>query len=124
MVIQNLNINSQLKIKISGKSYKNIQIYPESWFNIDIVNEWKKGPFRDSYSESKFSGENSPFNLIPKSIHLIYQPSVTFYLNKDDKNLIESKSSSSFGFNFGFISFNQGSSKTSVESTERNDLFN
>eukprot|EP00817_Percolomonadidae_sp_ATCC50343_P003930 CAMPEP_0117425430 /NCGR_PEP_ID=MMETSP0758-20121206/5686_1 /TAXON_ID=63605 /ORGANISM="Percolomonas cosmopolitus, Strain AE-1 (ATCC 50343)" /LENGTH=408 /DNA_ID=CAMNT_0005209875 /DNA_START=44 /DNA_END=1270 /DNA_ORIENTATION=+ len=120
-----MNTSEQkFKMSIGAKSWTAIKVIPDPrWFSGEVLREWANGPFNDpKITKNTFFAKNekSTLPLMPKTIYVVYKPSVELTLSKDDAERLESKKSFGLKLSIGPLSFNYDK-KTSTQKSEQKD---
>jgi len=115
---------SDIKIKFGAKSWATINVLPDNkWFDGDVINSWKNGPFKYGKTRNSFFGPKGDINLIPRAFYVVYQPFVEMWVNKSDKEMFEKSSSFGISLNIGGFTFGYGQGSSLKTQQESDNVF-
>lgn len=83
--------SSDFQMKITAENKATIQVSPDNWYNTDVLREHKKGPFLDSSLAKKFFGPTGKLNLLPKTLYMLYKPTVHLTVSSKDAQFFKKR---------------------------------
>merc|ERR1712232_313966 len=107
----NFDATSLGGVEIEFADYRSVPVYPGNWFSRSAFRDFRHKPRIGSSPIGRFFGEDGSLTLIPKTLHIVVNPKIAFWVDNAKKEEFKEESRKVVTGGFSVFGFGIKSSK-------------